>query len=135
MFQWITTKAFGQLNIEEILVTFDIPLLFVCKDDHDERYLGLCINEEAEEESYLIGKISISSLINMLSNKITMYDIFLADGQKMIVKMSNKQLTEQEIKTNELSDDMLPDKGTYYEIWNSKIENYVQKLKKEEETE
>lgn len=44
--KWIKIKETGQLYLEKIIVSFDIPILFVCNDFENRKYLCLNVDEE-----------------------------------------------------------------------------------------
>lgn len=129
--KWIETKAYRSLYIEHVLITFDIPLLFVCINDFRHRYLGLCTNEETEE--YLLCRISEQHLIELLDGKLSMKNAFLITKNDlgMIVKFDNDKtkFSERIVYICELDENMLPDKDTFYKINNRKNEDYIKKLK------
>ena len=72
------TLCFVINNIELFLdiniVTFDIPLLFICSDKDNQKYLVLC--SDSQELRYLVARIDNSILIKMLKSEITMKDAF-----------------------------------------------------------
>ena len=40
--KWLNLGETGQLYLEQILVTFDIPILFVCNGFENRKYLNKC---------------------------------------------------------------------------------------------
>ena len=44
--KWIHTQALGTLFLEQVLVYFDVPELFVCTDADDRRYLVVFVDDE-----------------------------------------------------------------------------------------
>ena len=64
---------FGPLREEKILVTFDVPELFVCVDEKSERYLFLKLNGY---ERYLCVKTPVLMLLLMLKGHIPMKEAF-----------------------------------------------------------
>ena len=68
--EWIKVKGLGQLYLEKILLSFDIPILFVCTDFENRRYL--CLNIDDDVPQAVIAEIDIKTLIGMLKDEITM---------------------------------------------------------------
>lgn len=133
MKKWIEVNGFGELFLEIILVTFDVPLLFVCLDKNHNRYLVLC--EDEEEGEYLLAKCSNQMLLQMLNNEIPMDDTFkkALEGKNLLVKYNfQDKLFEYEFfQVKDIQDAMLPDKGAYFELTNHKIKDYIAKLEEE----
>lgn len=72
--EWIKIKETGQLFLEKILVSFDVPILFVCADYENRKYLCLNIDDETGES--VIVATDNKRLIAMLKNEITMDPYF-----------------------------------------------------------
>ena len=72
--EWIRIKEVGQLFLEKILVSFDIPILFVCVDYENRKYL--CLNIDDESGKSVIVATDNKYLISMLTNKISMDSVF-----------------------------------------------------------
>lgn len=66
--EWINIKETGQLYLEKILVSLNIPILFVCHNSKDKKYLCLNINDETGET--IIALTNNSFLIDMLQKKL-----------------------------------------------------------------
>ena len=61
--EWINTKETGQLYIEKILVTFDVPILFVCTDYENRKYL--CLNADEDDKMAIL----LTMRTNILATK------------------------------------------------------------------
>lgn len=66
--EWINIKETGQLYLEKILVSLNIPILFVCHNSKEKKYLCLNINDETGET--IIALTNNSFLIDMLQKKL-----------------------------------------------------------------
>ena len=63
------------LYLEQVLVDYmDIPIFFLCKDKK-QYYIALCT--DIDELSYIVTKLSLSEVYNLLHGKIPMRDVFL----------------------------------------------------------
>ena len=121
--EWIKVKGLGQLYLEKILLSFDIPILFVCTDFENRRYL--CLNIDDDVPQAVIAEIDIKTLIGMLKDEITMEMAFRGSINGKIVvatyDSSSKQINTSIIASQMVSEDFLPEKGAFFEIENKKI--------------
>ena len=131
--KWIEVNELGELYKEIDLVCFDVPLLFVCKDVTDKRYLILCIDEE--EGQYLCLQISNQILLKMLNNHITMAETFKQPGTRdnflISYNFSEHKFEGKYIDVKNVKSDMLPDEGAYFQLCNKKINEYIKILSNE----
>ncbi len=130
MKKWITVEGFGDLYKEMILVMFDVPILFVCKDEKNIRWLALCEDEETGE--YLLAKCQKEELLKMV-NRISSVDEVINNANEfnyISYDFEQEQFQVKKIQNDEITEEMLPDKGTYLKI-NNNIEEYGKKLAEE----
>ena len=129
MQNWITAENIGQLTHEITLIQFDIPLLFTCLDANRNRYLVVCSNEETGE--YVAAKITTTELLDMLQNTETMYDTFRNAGKiaRIHCVPGKKEYVWDTTDQKSISDEMLPDKGEYFELYNEKIREFITGLR------
>ncbi len=110
--EWINIKEIGQLYLEKILVSLNIPILFVCHNSEDKKYLCLNINDEAGET--IIALTNNSFLIDMLQKRITMEEIFRKSLDNDIIiavyDYENEEIISKREKAEILSKDKLPKK-------------------------
>ena len=70
--------------LDHILVDYEyVPIFFLCKDDECQYYLALCTDIENGE--YIVVKISLLSVYNLLHGNIAMRDVIL--NQKIFWKV------------------------------------------------
>lgn len=101
-----------KLYLDINIVTYDIPLLFTCFDDDNQKYLVLCC--DSQELRYLVVKINNTVLKNMLLSKITMKDAF-KQGDRLWEIISQDEIEDDIINEkviSEISDDDLPQEET-----------------------
>ena len=131
--EWIKLRETGQLYLEKVLVSFDIPILFVCADYENRKYL--CLNIDEESGKSVIVATNNEHLIQMLTNKITMEYVFRNPiDDKVIVAeydFENERVVSCIEKAKDVSADMLPKKNEYFEITDAIIEEYIIYLKKQ----
>lgn len=135
-------KVFFKLNdhllyLDYMLEEYDyIPMLYVCKDDDEERFLVLCT--DFEKESYLITRINLVDLNEMLLGKIDMRSAFL--NQSMFWKIQclgngylNDAVVEDDI--SEFPKEYLPKEGDKYVLYDEEHREYQKRIARElEET-
>lgn len=131
--EWIRLKEVGQLYLEKVLVTFDIPILFVCVDYENRKYL--CLNIDDESGKSVIVATDNKHLIDMLKNKISMDSVFrnAINGKAIIVDYDseNDKIITLTKDAKKISGDMLPEKDAYFEFTNKSIEEYISYLDKQ----
>ena len=72
------------IYLDHILVDYEyVPIFFLCKDDECQYYLALCTDIENGE--YIVVKISLLSVYNLLHGNIAMRDVIL--NQKIFWKV------------------------------------------------
>lgn len=131
--EWIKIKEIGQLFLEKILVSFDVPILFVCTDYENRRYL--CLNLDDEDGKNIIAETNNKYLLDMLQNKISMDKIFRNSLNKknIIVEYDykNKKIISTAVDAEKISAEMLPKENEYFELSNKEIDDYIIFLEKQ----
>lgn len=127
-------KAFFQINdislYEDIvLIELDTPILFVCKDDYNQRYLAVCIDMDMYE--YYVMNITNELLINIIEGKTEIKEAFVQATSFFYVQAGDTIDNDlvRLLDKSELADDDYPDNGIYYTIKNSVIDEYIFRLK------
>ena len=98
--KWLNLVETGQLYLEQILVTFNIPILFVCHGFENRKYL--CLNVDEEVETTVIAETDSETLLAMLQNKLTMETVFRNSFNNSCVSSSVSRFTKSTI--------MIPDR-------------------------
>ncbi len=131
--EWVKIKGLGQLYLENILLSFDVPILFVCTDFENRRYL--CLNIDDDTPQAVIAEIDVKALIGMLKDEITMEMAFRDSVNGKIViatyDSSSKQISTSVVNSQIISEDFLPEKGAFFELKNKKITDYIEFLSKQ----
>ncbi|MBR1572309.1 MAG: hypothetical protein IJ655_06175 [Lachnospiraceae bacterium] len=131
--EWISLKETGQLYLEKILLTFDIPILFVCKDYENRRYL--CLNVDEDTGKTVIAQVYTEQLKDMLEDKVPMEAVFrnAVKGDVIIAEYNTDDC--EIVSHNEaamcMSSDLLPKKGACFELRNDELDEYISYLKKQ----
>ena len=119
-----------ELFTEKILVEFEIPLLFICKDKSNKRYTALCV--DSDEEKYIVVESRIRDIVQMIQNTITMKELFLKAKHGMAWMITAGETVLEDIiniiPISEVDDEDLPVSGSFYEVYNADIHDYVDLL-------
>ena len=132
--EWIKLKETGQLYLEKVLVSFDIPILFVCVDYENRKYL--CLNIDEETGKSVIAATDNKHIIAMLKNEKTMDSVFRDSiEQKIIVAeydFEKEEIFSYSEDSMSIPADMLPKENEYFELSNKEIEEYISFLEKQQ---
>lgn len=119
------------LYLEQVLVDYmGIPIFFLCKDKK-QYYIALCTN--IDKLSYIVTKLSLSDVYNLLHGKIPMRDVFLkqqeyweiVSGDEVCMDMVTKK------KIDALEQSLLPEADACFKILTKQIKLYVQEVDNE----
>lgn len=113
----------GKLTREHIFYQMGIyPILFVCKDENQNRYLCSCCRLGKE---WIISRVSENVLIALIEDKITIREIFEdCDALGLMVKWDGERF----FCVQEIPDDALPEKGALLELDSGETDKYRKKL-------
>lgn len=118
------------LYLDFMLEEYDfMPLFYVCKDEDDVRYIVLCT--DFEHESYLISRITLVDLYNMLSGKIDMRSVFLKQAVFWKVNCKGNQYLDdivEEYKTEDIPVEYLPVDGENYVLYDEEHKEYAKRI-------
>lgn len=132
MKKWINIAGIGDLYVEQILYEFEFPILFVCIDNNQNRYLSLTIDEMLGQ--YVIVPISCEMLHKILRNQIYIEQAFRNCSQNIVYitdyNFDEKKLIVRIELPEDVSEDLLPDKNTYLDMDmnNSELKKYDDKI-------
>lgn len=113
-----------QLISEKILVYLDLPLMFVCHDDEDNKYLALCT--DSDELTYILVQTSVEKIKDLLEQKIPMDKIFIGSEKKWRIKTQEKEDIVNVANSFENSE--LPEKDAFFILCDESNKKYLQKL-------
>ena len=126
---WDEIRGIGKLYVEEELVVGIEPVLLVCIDDKNNRYLVMTY--DSYNGIYIYRKIESDELLDMLENRNTMERTFRLGKRiyKTFIEENSNILGVEEYDSQTFSGSMLPDVGEYYEIHSEYIQKYIDKLR------
>lgn len=131
--KWIHTQALGTLFLEQVLVYFDVPELFVCTDADGRRYLVVFVDDDTLR--YVAVPISDATLTAMLQGDITMKQAFLhADGGvafNIHKDFGVGGFVAERTAIQEIPDEDLPDESGYYHMYTDDVRQYCEQLQEQ----
>lgn len=119
------------LYLEQVLVDYmNIPIFFLCKGEY-QYFIILCI--DVDELNYIVTKVSLRDIYNLLHGKIPMRDIILKQKEYWEVLSGEEIALDTVIQhsINELETSLLPEENAYFEILTREMEVFVQKFDNE----
>lgn len=118
----------NNLYLEQVLVDYtEIPIFFLCKDEK-QYYIALCT--DIEELRYIVTKLSLPDVYNLLHGKIPMRDVILKQNEYWDIISGDEICFDNVIKKSicELDKNLLPEEYAYFEILTEQIKLFVQKF-------
>ncbi|MBV7271642.1 hypothetical protein JMF89_04060 [Clostridiaceae bacterium UIB06] len=128
-------KGVGSLDIEYIIFESEYPVLFTCRDTYNNLYLCLCCDIR-NEQRWIISKTNSQVVIDMLSDKITLYDSLRSPYDKNYVvtwSYVEQKETVLECQFSEMDELDLPVKDEYIEAEDGEFEEYIGDLELNED--
>ena len=117
------TFNLNDLKTDKVLVYYDGPLLFVCKNHFNQYYIAYCSDVDLKE--YVLAATTIKSLIGLLENRITMFCVFQESKEKWkVVNGCAKKIDEN---FDELD---LPEKEALLDELSEQFVDYLSDLRK-----
>lgn len=127
-------NTIGSLEIEEIIFASWYPVLFTCRDKYNQLYLCVCCDIR-QEQRWIISKTTIKTMVDLLTDKISIYNAFKSHfDEHYIVTWNNKDKEEKSKKvTFEEVDKLdLPLENEYLDSDIDEFKEYIEKLNKNE---
>jgi hypothetical protein len=122
----------GTLSTEEDLIVGNEPVMFTVKNLRDKRYLFITLNSAISQ--YIFVEIPVQDLIDMLTNKISIYETFMKQSEIGITFYDEESslISYGYISSNIFPTSYLPDLEEYYELnYHEYIKEYISNLSKE----
>ena len=117
-----------KIYLEQILVDYmDIPIFFLCSD-LQQYYVASCT--DIDELNYIVVKLRLSEVYNLLHGKIPMRDVILKQKEYWDVMSDEKIVSDIVVKKNidEIELEALPEKTACFKILTEQMRLYVQKF-------
>lgn len=110
MKNFFNIEPFGELYIDRIFFEANAPILFSCKNADNQLFLSVCCVSNSTMNKWLVSKINIDTLIELLSDKITIRDAFLYSSKykyTIIQQKENLQILASEDCPGDWSNDSI----------------------------
>lgn len=92
MIKFIKTKETGTLIVDRVLFETFIPILFVCENENKELFICVCHHTQNDQRSWLVAKTTADLIIQLLTDKITLRQIFTTDPTiRLTITKTNKK--------------------------------------------
>lgn len=124
---------FGQLELLEIYEYYDKPLLVSCQNAVDRLFLAVLIEDEPEYEKWLFSEMSKIRFENIRSGRIDLHEAY-SDAElgfvysAMIFTDQSQHHIFEIINIQDLTEDMLPQKGQFIQIHTETKEKFRESL-------
>ena len=124
--KWDYVKGIGELWMEIVLVFGNEPVLFVCKDKNDQRYLIMTYSEE--EGIYVISPTSCEIIFTMITNIITLREAFTSGDDIYLTSLDGDNLDSKKYDSKLFMPELLPREGDTFDLRSKAIDDYSRKL-------
>ena len=94
----------GVLKLDKIFFESYYPILFTCIGEKKDIFLCVCCQADLDVKKWLITDVSPRTIIELLSNKITLRESFLKDGGSKYTIIYNMEDENFEIEENNIKD-------------------------------
>jgi len=119
---------FGNLYLEEILFEDECPILFtLCNENSSARFIAVCCDFR-KEQRWIISTVDISSIIDLLKDKITIRDIFTIPKSSYVIgvwKHGYDNVIYTLCNFNQIPKEDLPSADVYFEAENGEFDEYI----------
>lgn len=122
---------YGNLEMEKVLFMFDYtPIIFVCKDVGDKRYLCQC-TDMIVGYSWMITRIPYNVLISMMQNEISVLEAFKRSRNPIVIaeRMQDGRMGYHKVNFTDLAEEELPDPDE--KLDNPYLHDYIDFLQKQ----
>lgn len=124
-------KIFGEIPIfqdikmDKILFESSYPILFTCIE-HRNIYLFICCVNNSDETKWIGTKTSYPNLIELLTNEITIRDVFAnVTDKKFLITKKVTGVNFNEVDFKDLPQDLLPTAGEFLETESGELEEEI----------
>lgn len=128
----VQNKLLPTLYLYMVFAESISPILFACRDDAENVYVCSCHCQNATKQEWIIAPTSYSKLIALLTDKISIRDIFVEDNHKLylVTKFANAttEIAEKDLPSLH---DLLPTAGYYMEAASDEFNQVLEELQAE----
>jgi len=133
----------GKIYVKDMIIFYDEPLVFSCINEYGNLFIANNSDDDDEKREWIFLPISEARLIKGLKGNISAYDLFANPEGDFIWKVyeyfDERISNAIQISSSDLTDDYLPDKRAFYEIYDetnlAKYDNEIVEISKKERRE
>lgn len=126
--------GYGDLELEEILVDYDYPLLSVLISPSGQRFICSCYDvvgvKENVKQYWTVATVSNSDLIRLLHNQLSIHDVFVISDVKIIVSWGYRDKMDNYQFVDSFSEEVLLDTSDYLDSDTDEWDEYVEQLER-----
>ena len=120
-------------DIDKILFEGAYPVLLTMTDGEKE-YLVICPAANSKEMTWIVSETSFSNLIELLTNKMTIRDAFLAvSDDKICLKYNGNNMETMREKRQMFPEKLLPDAGEFIDAEVDEFKEEIEYYRKREQ--
>ena len=108
----------GNLFLEYTLYEYDEPVLFVCQDEHGDRWFCSC---SRLSEQWLVCRTDISTLLSVLKRKVSLDSVFRDNHSTVCLLWDGNQMH----CSKKIPDDAYPKTGAILGLTDEQVSDYV----------
>ncbi len=110
MNKWISVCGYD-FSCEKVLYNEFEPLIFICVDQHGQRYLTF----DEDDTEFLFVLIDLDSIIELVNDRITIAACAKKQESSMLLDYIDGEYVMKYIPMSELDDELLPDPREFME--------------------
>ena len=115
MKEFINTDRYGKLYYDKILFEAHYPIIFSCKNEYGEIFIGVCCQYNEQAHRWLLGKTEPVNIVSVLRDEITIRQLLTEYCSKRmsVVNINGEYVTEYYNDDWEKDSIYLPKKDSY----------------------
>ncbi len=124
-------KQTGELKLDIIIFESYYPILFTCINKNNDVFLCVCCQADSNIKKWLMTDVSPKTVIELLSNEITLRNSFLKDsGSKysIIYNIKNKKYEIEEDNINDWNVEESKDLPTASEYMDAEDDEFLEEI-------
>lgn len=75
MKEFINTDRYGKFYYDKILFEAQYPIIFSCKNEYGEIFIGVCCQYNEQAHRWLLGKTEPTNIVRVLRDEMTIRDL------------------------------------------------------------
>ncbi len=107
------------LTVDKVLIYYDLPQLFIAKDQVDSRYICLLVESDSEYVQYISIPVSKEKLNRLILGQLDLRTAFEASENGVwyfVTSDENEDFVTKAVNFNVVDEKYLPDPGFYFPL-------------------